>query len=171
MLLNRIKWAALRLFFILCLSFTVFTFGLGLYLIAPLVCYGFYNDWRFWKYLNTFPRLITGGCGLLYRFIVNNNGYRTAFPLPLTAAPAGVPDLNMVKIRDDWNYGDTCGTCFDCCTLIKCPFHNYEEKRCNIYKSFFWNYFNCGRYPASQKNIDFYSCKKWEMKIREDLAA
>ena len=32
------------------------------------------------------------------------------------------------------------------------------------YDSFYWRYFNCGRYPANQEEIDWYECPKWIMK-------
>jgi hypothetical protein len=32
------------------------------------------------------------------------------------------------------------------------------------YNSFYWRYFNCGRYPTSQQEIDLYECPKWIMK-------
>jgi len=38
------------------------------------------------------------------------------------------------------------------------------------YDSFYWRYFNCGRYPAAQNQIDYYECPKWIMKeVREQV--
>lgn len=38
-----------------------------------------------------------------------------------------------------------------------------ERNRCRSYGSFFWRYFNCGRYPENSEQIRFYECNKWEV--------
>jgi len=37
-----------------------------------------------------------------------------------------------------------------------------KQNQCKSYGSFFWRYFNCGRYPENTKQIHYYECKKWE---------
>jgi hypothetical protein len=39
---------------------------------------------------------------------------------------------------------------------------------CRGYDSFFWRYFNCGRYPTEQREIEYYLCNKWQFKDRAD---
>ncbi len=33
-------------------------------------------------------------------------------------------------------------------------------------ESFFWRYFNCGRFPSQQSEIDYYGCPKWVVQGR-----
>jgi hypothetical protein len=61
----------------------------------------------------------------------------------------------------------SCGTCRNCCTTHWLP----EEKRvscnflvksgCSIYGGLYWDYFNCGRYPAQPMALASYSCPRF----------
>ncbi len=56
-----------------------------------------------------------------------------------------------------------CNGCIQCCTRRSCPLLDTERNLCRSYGSFFWRYFNCGRYPENTAQIRHYDCPKWEM--------
>ncbi|MEE8434399.1 MAG: hypothetical protein V3S64_06380, partial [bacterium] len=51
------------------------------------------------------------------------------------------------------------------------PVLDYETGLCQGYDSFFWRYFNCGRYPSNQREIEFYLCNKWSLKPEPKAAS
>jgi hypothetical protein len=38
-----------------------------------------------------------------------------------------------------------------------------EHDRCRGYDSFYWRYFNCGRFPSTAEETHYYSCGKWQV--------
>jgi hypothetical protein len=38
-----------------------------------------------------------------------------------------------------------------------------ERDRCRGYDSFYWRYFNCGRFPSNAEETHYYSCGKWRV--------
>ncbi len=98
---------------------------------------------------------------------------RSGFMLnvPLASAPSTTPDHDMVRLAPTWEHGSSCGPCSRCCETIACPVLDEETGLCRGYDSFFWRYFNCGRFPSAQREIDYYVCPKWEMKpVRSEEA-
>ncbi len=161
-------WAALRLVFLLMVLAGILTGGLLVYAIGPLYSWFFFRDWKFMRYRHlVFPNVV-----LTYRILLDwlrNPRYRNSFMPSITAAPRSAPDLSIVRVRTDW--GDehaTCNGCVQCCTLRTCPMMDLERNMCLGYDSFYWKYFNCGRYPESQLQIEYYSCPKWEPVKRHD---
>lgn len=60
-----------------------------------------------------------------------------------------------------------CSTCVNCCTThwakkpAKCPFLSDDGSGCRVYKSNYWDYSNCGRFPHSQGAIKAYQCPRY----------
>jgi hypothetical protein len=72
----------------------------------------------------------------------------------------------------------SCGSCRNCCTTAWLP----EEKRvncpfllatggCRIYGGIWWDYFNCGRYPARPQAVAYYSCPRFDAAARQEEAS
>jgi hypothetical protein len=69
--------------------------------------------------------------------------------------------------RPDWPTKGTCGTCMKCCSTTwlpegkraTCPF--LGAKGCTIYGGLYWDYFNCGRYPAIPEGVSYYECPRF----------
>jgi len=156
---RKARWAGARILFILSTAFGVIT-GVGLYLLAPLFSYWFFGTLRFWKYAGMGPRLIAYAYTMAYRYLKGE----FAPAISLTAPPMSKPDLRLVQINPAWQNGDSCADCGKCCKKIACPLHERSNGYCMGYDAFYWRYFNCGRYPANQKEIDWYECPKWVMK-------
>lgn len=161
---NKAKYCFYRIVFIIYAVFSILTFGLGGYLLAPLTSYYFFNDPKFWKYCRYFFPIMIAWWRFSYIWLTSD-AYRGEFSLSLTAPPRTSPDLNIVKIRDTWN-ADVfdCNQCTKCCQVVGCPLMDAENHMCRSYNSFFWRYFACGRYPINKQQIEYYDCPKWEMK-------
>lgn len=159
MSIREASWAVKRLSFHLYMVFCLFSI-IGGYLTAPLFTYLFFGDWRFWRHINPGWKLLFHGWGFLGNMLRwENNGFM--FAVPLTSPPISKPDQKLVTIKSSWEHGFSCGDCSLCCTKIFCPIHDKETGLCRGYDSFFWRYFNCGRFPSMQSEIDYYGCKKW----------
>jgi hypothetical protein len=147
----------------MCLALMALTGGLFIYIIAPYSSYIFFNDIAFWKYHKYFPKIIVQ----LYRIIflwVFDSKYRRMYAQPLTAPPSMGPDRTRVRLSDEWKHNEyDCSSCINCCIKIKCPLIDYESNKCLSYNTFYWRYFSCGRFPVSQRQIDYYDCPKWEI--------
>lgn len=156
---KQIYWGTARIFFFVYIIVglcTVVTCFLG----APLTSWYFYGDWRFWRYWNSAWRLFPHGWRIIY-YMVTKPHQGFMFSVPLTSPPANAPNHNIVQLSPSWAHGSSCHTCSNCCTLIHCPILDSKNKMCRGYNSFFWRYFNCGRYPSKVPEIDFYGCPKW----------
>ena len=161
---DRIKWSIYRLLFLFSLCFCLFT-GIGAFLIAPLMSYYFFRDLKFWRYFSYYPALMKYSYRLTYIFLFDNT-YQFHRTLPLTAPPMSGPDRKKVKVSNQWNNGEhLCNGCSHshCCRRIECPLFDGKSGNCRSYDSFYWRYFNCGRFPVDQQHIDLYHCPKWEM--------
>ena len=159
MCLKRIQWAGARILFISSLTIGITTVA-GLYLFSPLFSFWFLGTIQFWKFARMAPRLVGYAYTRAYHFL------RKDFSpsIPITTPPMRSPDLRLVRINPGWQPGDSCTNCGKCCRKIDCPLQEKETGHCLAYDSFFWRYFNCGRYPSSQKEIDHYECPKWVMR-------
>ncbi len=161
MTFQEISWALKRLLFHLYVGFCLLSV-IGGFLTAPLFTYLFFGNWQFWKYFNPGWKLLFQGWGFLIRMLRwENNGFM--FSVPLTSPPISTPDLKLVAIQSNWEHGSSCGDCNHCCTRVYCPILDKETGLCRGYDSFFWRYFNCGRFPTVQSEIDYYGCPKWKI--------
>ena len=158
-LFRRVEWAGARILFISSLAFGILTV-VGLYLLSPLFSYYFLRTFQFWRFARMSPRLLCYAYAKAYDYL------RKEFSplIPLSAPPMRSPDLALVQINPGWRFGNSCADCGKCCRKIDCPLQERKTRRCQAYDSFFWRYFNCGRYPSSQAEIDRYECPKWVMR-------
>lgn len=161
--MQKMKWVSARFIFLTAAIGVACTGGLLGYLLCPLYSWYFFNDINFSRYHQYLPRLVSAfwkQVGELF----SNQDYRAMFFIPWTLPPMNNPDPSLVRISGLWQNNDQgCGDCVNCCTERDCPLHDIEQNRCKSYGSFFWRYFNCGRYPQNLKQISFYECKKWEL--------
>jgi len=160
------KWAAARVLFIGYVGFTLFTV-VGGFLTAPLATWYFFGDWRFWRHWRAALRLYGQGWRMLGLMLRGESGFM--LDVPLTAAPHSAPVPSLVELNPNWAHGSACGPCSRCCDQIRCPVLDHETGFCRGYNAFYWRYFNCGRFPSHQREIDYYGCPKWVM--REVLVA
>ncbi len=160
--MQKAKWAGCRIFLYVVFGMVLLSGGSFIFVAAPLVTYVYFNDLRFWKYSKHFVPVII----CYYRsvaLLLKDKDYKHMFELPLTAPPMTGPDRRFVKVSSQWkDREDDCARCIKCCLKIKCPLLDTDNKLCLSYNTVFWRYFNCGRYPVSQKQIDYYECHKWE---------
>lgn len=162
MSLNGFKWAAARLLFHAYVSLCFWTV-VGPLLTVPVMSRLFFQDWRFWRYWKYCWSLYAQGWKVLLPILRGeNNGFM--FSVPLASPPVTVPDRLLVRLRDDWAQGSSCDMCSRCCEKVKCPMLDRRTGLCLSYDSFFWRYFNCGRYPTARPEIDYYGCPKWAMR-------
>lgn len=163
MKLQQIWWALVRLSLLFAAFLCVVTLGSALYLFAPLTSYVCFNDWRFWRHIHKFSHLIHAGAHLAWLWLSNFKNYRSVFAISLFVPPSATPHKNKVRIREDWQHGESCGDCHYCCGKLRCPL--VKDGLCAIYGSLIWQYFNCGKYPSTQKEIDYFQCPKWEVVV------
>jgi len=157
--LKKLKWAGARIGFISFLTFGLTT-GVGLYLLAPLFSYYFFGTFRFWKYARLGPRLLVYAYSLAFGYLKGEFSPSVSLTLP----PMSKPDLSLVQINPAWQNGESCADCGKCCKKLRCPLQEKDHNHCMGYDSFYWRYFNCGRYPLHQGDIDRYDCPKWVMR-------
>jgi hypothetical protein len=162
-MMDKLKWGIFRIIFILLISAGILSGGLIGILLAPLFTWYFFNDFRYSRrFWLLFPMVATGGRILLEW--IRNAEYRAMFSIPVTAPPMTVPDRSRIRVRASWQVKDqTCNGCVKCCMRLDCPLMDIEQNRCLGYDSFFWRYYNCGRYPENSRQINYYECDKWEV--------
>ncbi len=160
--MQQIKWASTRLLFITYIGFALFSL-VGGFLTAPVMTKLFFGDWRFWRHWRRGWRLLPHGWMLLWMVLRKEGQFM--FSVPLNSPPQTVPDQDLVKLSSTWMHGTTCGSCRQCCQVMElhCPILDHASGFCTGYDSFYWRYFNCGRYPSRQTEIDYYGCNKWQM--------
>ena len=160
--LQQLRWASARIIFILYVCLSVATV-IGGFATAPMMSWYFFGDWRFWRYLGPGSRMLPHGLRILRLMFTQERGFM--FAVPLTSPPVPVPDPAVALQRQDWEHGASCGTCSNCCKPmgIACPLLASDQGHCLGYNSFYWRYFNCGRFPSLAEEIDFYDCRKWAL--------
>lgn len=156
--LKKLGWAASRIFFVFCSGLSVTTV-VGCFILSPLFCYWFFGNLRFWKYLHFAVPMLLYSYYLAYLYFRK----KSVPSFSWTAPPMSGPDLAIVRLNPKWRHADSCGDCGQCCKSIRCPFQD-RDGHCASYDSFYWRYFNCGRYPSTQREVDFYQCPKWIMR-------
>lgn len=159
---ERVRWAAARLMFYAFIIFALFTV-VGGFLAAPITTWYFFGTWKFWRYLDIAGKMFVHGWIMALRIARGEYG-GFMFDVDLTSPPHSSPVLSLVQLNPAWEHGRSCGPCSRCCEKIQCPILDKQTGRCRGYDSFFWRYFNCGRFPSAQREIDYYGCPKWEMR-------
>ncbi len=160
--MRKVYWATIRISFFVLLLLMLITGGLSVFILYPVYVWYFSGDLRFSKNNKFILPMISKTYRYMYDFITNP-GYRKSFPIQFASLPRIAPDRQKVRIRADWPVIDgSCNGCSYCCKMRGCPFMD-EHHRCAGYGSLYWRYFNCGRFPETQKQIDYYSCPKWEI--------
>jgi len=161
MVLQEMKWATFRLLFYSYLGFCLVT-GIGGFLTLPVFTILCLGDWRFWRHIGLGYRVYLHGWKMFSKILTGENeGYM--FSVPLRSPPHSVPDRQLAKLSPTWELGNSCGPCNQCCSKFNCPILT-EDGLCKGYESFFWRYFNCGRFPSNQREIEYYACEKWLVK-------
>jgi len=167
---HPVRWALARLTFIIYIVFSVLSL-VGGFLTAPLMTWYFFGDWRFWRHWRAGVRLLPHALRLTAMMLGHNRAFM--FSVPLTSPPRSVPDRSSTFPRADWPHVGSCGDCSNCCKPggHACPLLDSERRRCRGYDSFYWRYFNCGRYPSLEEEIRYYDCRKWGLAPRAQTAA
>ena len=156
---KRFRWAAARILFLGCVGLCLFT-GVATVPLAPLMSWWLFGDWRFWRHLK--PGLgMFRHCYRVLGLMFRGEGVYM-FSVPLTSPPFKAPVPDRVQLNPAWPHGRSCGPCRRCCQQGKCcPALDQQTGRCRGYNAFYWRYFNCGRFPSHQQEIDYYDCPKW----------
>jgi len=158
----KIKWVLVRIVYFYI--YIAMLSGFGMVIFAPIITYYFFGDIRFWRYSGYFFPIMRLAYLMTY-LMFRDRKYSFHRSLPLTAPPLTGPDPAKVRVSDQWQHDEkSCNSCIRCCLKLNCPFLDLKENKCAVYDSVYWRYFNCGRFPLSQEHIDFYECRKWEMK-------
>ena len=162
MSLQEMRWATMRLLFYTYLGFCLVSV-VGGFLTFPIFSRTAFGSWRFWRYIESSPRLYLHGWKMSTLLLFGQNeGFMMS--VPLRAPPHSSPPRELTVISPAWESGNSCGNCDLCCTKIKCPILDKKTGLCRGYDSFFWRYFNCGRFPSAEREIQYYGCEKWVMK-------
>jgi len=164
--LTKVRWASARLIFIAYISFSVVSV-LGGFLSAPLMTWYFFGDWRFWRHWSAGLGLLPHAFRLLNLMLRDNRGFM--FSVPLTAPPRSTPDSATTTLHSSWPHGGSCGACSNCCRAggHACPLLDENLGLCRGHDSFYWRYFNCGRFPSVSAELDYYNCHKWVLSKRD----
>lgn len=161
--MKSFKWAFLRILFLVFNIACACTGGLLGFLFAPVVARIYFRDYRFWRYTKFYIPMAKSFWKIMLRNITDKH-YREMFTVPIVPPPMTGPDQGITQVTKHWTTGtEDCHTCQRCCTIIECPLLDKDTGLCQSYDSFFWRYFNCGRYPLNQKQIAYYGCTKWEV--------
>lgn len=167
-LAKRLQWASARLFFYACVGLSLGTVVAGP-LLAPLISWWMFGDWRFWRHLRRGLRLYAHGYRVLGLVLRGDHAFM--FSVPLTSPPLTAPLPGSVQLNASWSHGRGCGSCTRCCRhggTVDCPVLDRDKGQCVGYDAFFWRYFNCGRFPSRQREIDYYGCPKWSVRRGND---
>lgn len=158
------RWALARLGFTGYIVFSVVTL-VGGFLTAPLMTWYFFADWRFWRHWRAGMGLLPHGLRLTTMML--GHGRSFMFSVPLTSPPRSTPDPSLTVLSPHWQHGGSCADCTNCCRPggHVCPLLDVERHSCRGYNSFYWRYFNCGRYPSFDEEIHYYDCRKWVLTL------
>ena len=159
---KQARWALARLVFIFYIGFSVVSL-IGGFLTAPLMTWYFFGDWRFWRHWSSGLGLLPHALRIIRLMLGDTRGFM--FSVPLTSPPRTTPDPVVTRLREFWPHGASCGDCSDCCRPAghACPLLDQKTGLCRGYDSFYWRYFNCGRFPSVVPEIDYYGCRKWHL--------
>jgi hypothetical protein len=156
----KIRWASARVIFVLYIGFSVVSL-VGGFLSAPIMTWYFFGDWRFWRHWSAGLKMLPHSLRMLKLMLKQNRGFM--FSVPLTSPPRFIPDPALAALQPNWPRGTSCGDCSNCCRAggYVCPLLDETNGLCRGHESFYWRYFNCGRFPTTNAEIDYYGCRKW----------
>ncbi len=159
-ILRKTRWALARLAFLGYVSGSLVTL-VGGFLTAPLMSWCFFNDWRFWRHWSTGRGMLPHGWRLLKLMRQDNRGFMLS--VSLTSPPRSRPNPETAHLDRGWQPGSSCGSCTNCCHFggHACPLLDQQSGLCLGYDSFYWRYFNCGRFPSVAEEVSYYDCRKW----------
>lgn len=134
--------------------------------VTPCWAYFLYRRW-------TGRRISIGEFAPIYaralRFVAKHlahTGEGTGpFSLPWLSAAA--VRRSPVAERADHEPKGSCGTCKNCCTTHWLPAAEREDcpylgpHGCRVYGGLWWDFFNCGRYPATPAMVPVYDCERF----------
>jgi hypothetical protein len=157
---TRLRWALARLTFFTYVGFSMITV-VGGFVTAPLMTWYFFGDWRFWRHWRAGARLLPHSVHLVRLMFRDRRGFMLS--VPLTSPPRSVPDTRATRLNPAWPHRQSCGGCNNCCHHgdRACPLLDTSVGLCRGYNSFYWRYFNCGRFPSVQPEVAYYDCRKW----------
>lgn len=160
--INTVRWVLARSGFVAYLGFSAFTLVGGV-LTAPLMSWCFFRDWRFWRYLGPMSRFVPHGWRLLRLMARDRRAFM--FGVSMTTPPRSTPDPAGTRLHPNWPHGESCGSCSNCCRPggHACPLLDQRTGLCIGHDSFYWRYFNCGRFPSNPGEIHYYGCDKWDL--------
>lgn len=160
-MLKKIYWFMVRSFFLFFALIGLLSGGLLVFPFGPVYSWYFKGDFNYLKYRRYTFRVMLSGYKMLSDWLFSPEYMRVFIP-SMTAPPMMKPDLSKVAISKNWEGPkDSCGGCSKCCTKRECPLFDLSSEACLSYGSFFWRYFNCGRYPENAEQIGYYECPKW----------
>ena len=156
------RWALARITFIAYISFSVASL-VGGFLTAPLMTWYLFGDWRFWRHWQAALGLLPHGWRILGLMLRDQRGFMLS--VPLTSPPRSIPDPDITILQPSWEHGSSCGDCTNCCRPggHACPLLDEALGLCRGHDSFYWRYFNCGRFPSVAPETDYYGCHKWSV--------
>lgn len=171
--LQKLKWASVRVGIIMMCISILFSFGLSGFILLPINNYFVQGrkdifPWFKKDVVKTYWRYVFWGFSLVPNILkFENDGF--FLNVKLTDPPMIAPDMTFISYNDRWEGGkNTCAGCdARCCKGIGgdkvCPLLD-ENNGCKIYGSPLWRYFNCGRFPKAQSEINYYKCPKFVIK-------
>jgi hypothetical protein len=160
---HQLKWLSARLVFVAFALAWFFSGGLLAYIFGPIYSWYVFGDIRFWRYRPLVFPIWRSAWRQLGEWL-RTPKYRHMLAIPVISPPRVAPDPELVRVRSVWlSREDSCSGCVKCCSHRRCALLDTEKMQCRSYGSFFWRYFNCGRYPETEIQIQYYSCGKWEL--------
>jgi hypothetical protein len=165
--LQKARWSGARLVFYAYIGFCMVTLGIGGFATIPVISWYLFGDWRFWRNGTAVVRLLPHSYRMLFFILLGQNG-GFMLGVPLTSPPHSTAIRDLVELQPTWEFGSSCGPCTRCCSKLRCPVLDEERGLCRGYDSFFWRYFNCGRFPTAQSEVEYYLCNKWQFKPRAE---
>lgn len=164
MVFKYLQWGFYRIFFYLMVLGAMFSLGLLPHLLAPVYSYYLFGNLQISRNRRLFFPFTFFVWKTIFRWLKDRD-YRSMFVLPLFAPPQGSPDPALVRLAPSWSSGEfDCHNCVKCCLQLGCPLLDRQSCLCHSYQTLHWCYFNCGRYPLSEKQLVYYGCPKWELR-------
>ncbi len=135
--------------------------------VTPCWAYFLYRRWTGRRIsIMEFAPIYARGCRFVAKHLWNT-GEGTG-PFSLSWVREGPVRRSPLAERAGHFPAGMCGTCKNCCTTHWLPEGEREDcpylgpDGCRVYGGLWWDYFNCGRYPATAAHLRIYDCKRFE---------